>query len=414
MNPESQQTLNWLSFFLADVKDGLGPFLAIFLSASLHWDAGKIGIVLTISELATVVARGPMGAVVDAVTWKRTLIAGSAIAVALAAVTIAVYPNFWPIAVSQGVAGVADAIFPLAITAISLGIVGRKAFAHRIGRNEAWNHAGNVVTAILAGVGGWLIAPSMVLWMVAALASASVFVVYRIDANAINHEVARGDDEDAEDKPKALSYILDNKPLLWFTAAITLFHFSNAAMLPLAGQKLAQGQDQSSTLFMAACIIAAQLVMVPMALLVGRKADDWGRKPMFLVGFAVLPVRGLLFALADNPYAIVAIQLLDGVGAGIFGALFYIVISDFTRGSGRFNLAQGVSAASWGFGAAISNVVAGYIVNGFGYAAAFFFLGACGVGAFAIYWFAVPESRDYKAQENTSPQGKLEPQKTGA
>jgi MFS family permease len=128
---------------------------------------------------------------------------------------------------------------------------------------------------------------------------------------------------------------------------------------------------------------------------------------MFLAGFAVLPLRGLLFALADNPYSVVAIQILDGVGAGIFGALFYIVVSDFTRGTGRFNLALGASAASWGLGAALSNGVAGMIVNGAGFSAAFFFLAACALGALGIYYFAVPESRDYQGIEVNEERGAL-------
>jgi MFS family permease len=390
--------MDWLNFFLADVKDGLGPFLAIFLTSSLHWDAGQAGIVLSVGGVATVLARGPAGALVDSVKWKRTLIAISAVAVAVASLTIAAYPRFWPVAVSQTVSGIADAIFPLAVTAISLGIVGRKSFSRRVGRNEAWNHAGNVATAIAAGIAGYLIAPSAVLWIVGALAILSVIVVYRVDAKAIDHDVARGEDEGKHEAPEAIRLLLANRPLLWLTAAITLFHFANAAMLPLAGEKLARGDQQASTLFMASCIITAQLVMVPMAILVGRKADDWGRKPLFLAGFAVLPLRGLLFAIADSPYAIISIQVLDGVGAGIFGALFYIVVSDLTRGTGRFNLAQGASAASWGLGAALSNGVAGLIVNAFGFPVAFSFLAACAIGALAIYWFAVPETRGIRPE----------------
>jgi MFS family permease len=95
----------------------------------------------------------------------------------------------------------------------------------------------------------------------------------------------------------------------------------------------------------------------------------------------------------------VAIQILDGLGAGIFGALFYIVVADFTRGSGRFNLALGAAAACWGLGAALSNGVAGMIVNGFGFSAAFFFLAACALAALGIYFFAVPESRNYHVPE---------------
>src|ERR1700716_1097815 len=128
--------LDWLSFLLGNVKDGLGPFLAIFLISSQHWDAGKIGVVLTISGVATVLARGPFGALVGAVRWKRTLIAVGVLIVGIATVTMALIPTFWPVAIAQVLPGAADAIFPSALAAISLGIVGRKMFTHRVGRNE--------------------------------------------------------------------------------------------------------------------------------------------------------------------------------------------------------------------------------------------------------------------------------------
>jgi MFS family permease len=116
--------LDWLSFLLGNVKDGLGPFLAIFLMSSQHWDAGKIGIVLTISGVTTALARGPFGALVDAVRGKRTLIAIAVLTVGIAAVAMALVPTFWPVAVAQVLTGAADAIFPSALAAISLGIVG--------------------------------------------------------------------------------------------------------------------------------------------------------------------------------------------------------------------------------------------------------------------------------------------------
>jgi MFS family permease len=163
-------------------------------------------------------------------------------------------------------------------------------------------------------------------------------------------------------------------------------------MLPLLGEKLALGNKGTETLFMAACIIMAQIVMVPMAMLVDLKADAWGRKPIFLAGFAVLPIRGLLYTLTQNPYALVSIQILDGIGAGIFGALFFIVIADLTKGTGRYNLAQGAASACWGLGAALSNSVAGFIVDVAGYSAAFLFLGLCGLAAFLLLWIAMPET----------------------
>jgi MFS family permease len=101
-----------------------------------------------------------------------------------------------------------------------------------------------------------------------------------------------------------------------------LFHFANAAMLPLVGQKLALHDKNLGTSLMSACIVAAQIIMVPMAILAGRKANYWGRKPLFLAGFLILPLRGVLYTFSDNPGWLVGVQLLDGVGAGLYGALF--------------------------------------------------------------------------------------------
>jgi MFS family permease len=387
-----QAPLDWLNFFLADVKDGLGPFLAIYLLTSQHWDPGSIGVVMMIAGVATVAARTPFGALIDWTRWKRALIIAAALAVAGGALAMSFFPKFWLVAGAQAVIGSSDAIFPAAIGAISLGIVGTTNFTRRVGRNEAFNHAGNAFTAILAGVAGWLLTPAAVLWLIAALAAASIAATLAIDPRSIDHDIARGSDGEDDGQPSGWRVLLECKPLLIFTASITLFHFANAAMLPLLGEKLAMSNHGTETLFMAACIITAQLVMVPMAILVGHKADVWGRKPIFIAGFAVLPLRGVLYTLTQNPYALVSIQILDGVGAGIFGALFFIVIADLTRGTGRYNLAQGAASASWGLGAALSNSVAGFIVDVAGYATAFLFLSVCAAAAFLLFCLAMPET----------------------
>jgi MFS family permease len=387
-----QAPLDWLNFFLADVKDGLGPFLAIYLLSSRHWDPGEIGVVMMIAGVATVAARTPFGALIDWTRWKRGLIVAAAVTVALGAVAMSLFPNFWLVAAAQTLIGGADAVFPAAVGGISLGIVGPELFTRRVGRNEAFNHAGNVFTAVAAALAGWLLAPRAVLWLVAALAATSVAAVLAISSRSIDHDLARGADKHRDGQPSGLWVILKCRPLLIFTASITLFHFANAAMLPLLGEKLAQSNPGVETLFMAACIITAQAVMVPMAMLVGHKADSWGRKPILLAGFAVLPVRGVLYTLTQDPYALVSIQVLDGVGAGIFGALFFIVVADLTNGTGRYNLAQGAASACWGLGAALSNSVAGFIVDKAGFSSAFLFLAACALGAFLLLWIAMPET----------------------
>jgi MFS family permease len=188
--------------------------------------------------------------------------------------------------------------------------------------------------------------------------------------------------------------LLTCRPLLIFAACVTLFHLSNAAMLPLVGQKLALQDKNLGTSLMSACIVAAQIVMVPMAMLVGSKADAWGHKRFFLVALAILPIRGALYTLSDNPAWLVGVQLLDGIGAGIFGAIFPVIVADLMRNTGRFNIAQGAVITAQSIGAALSTALAGLVVVKAGYSAAFLTLGAIAAGGFLICLFALPETRE--------------------
>ncbi len=164
-------------------------------------------------------------------------------------------------------------------------------------------------------------------------------------------------------------------------------------MLPLVGQKMTAGKSDGVAGYMSACIIAAQLVMVPIALLASRLAESWGRRPTFLVGFAVLPVRGLLYTLTDDPRLLVAMQLLDGIGAGIFGVVGILVIADLTRGTGRFNLMQGALATATGIGASASQFLTGVVVSHRGFDAGFLTLSVIAAVALAFFGLAMPETR---------------------
>ena len=181
-------------------------------------------------------------------------------------------------------------------------------------------------------------------------------------------------------------------------------------MLPLVGQKLALQDRNVGTSLMSACIVAAQLVMVPMALLVGARADHWGRKPLFLAAFLILPVRGVLYTLSDNAYWLVGVQLLDGVGAGIYGALFPIIVADLMRGTGRFNLAQGAVITAQGIGAALSTAVAGLVTAHFGYSAAFLTLAGCAAAGLILFQSAMPETAP--AQHRAAGKASSEPEPT--
>ena len=387
-------SLDSLNFFLADVRDGLGPYLAIYLLAVHHWDPASIGVVMTIAGIAALITQTPAGALVDDTRAKRALIAIAALLVTGSCLLLPFVTSFSLVALTQALSAAAASVFAPAICAITLGMTGPRAFTRRTGRNETFNHAGNACAALLAGLFAYLFGPVAVFYLMAAMALASVIAIHFVAADAIDHDVARGLDpaEAGRHQPSGWSVLLTNRPLLLFAICCALFHLANAAMLPLVSQKLSLTNLQMATPLTSACIVAAQLVMVPAAMLVGAKADVWGRKPLLLAGFLILPLRGVLYTLSDDPYWLVAVQMLDGVGAGLFGALFPIMVKDLTQGTGHFNISLGALTTVFGLGAALSNGLAGFVVQGAGYSAAFLTLAGIAGLAVAVLWAGVPET----------------------
>ena len=407
----ASRPLDAVNFFLADVRDGLGPYLAIYLLTIQKWDEASIGIVMSIAGVAGILAQAPAGALVDNSNAKRAVVVIAAILVTITSLAVPFVSGAVAVTALQSLSAIAGAVFPPAIAAITLGIVGPKVFAARMGRNEGFNHAGNAVAAALAAALAYFFGPIVVFWLMAAMAVASIVSTLAIPADSIDDNVARGllpGEMHAGEKghsPTSWAAVFSNRTLLIFAVAMVLFHFANAAMLPLAGQKLATANAALATSLMAACIVAAQLIMVPVALVVGSKADTWGRKPIFLAAFAVLAIRGALYPLSDSPYWIVAVQLLDGVGAGIFGALFPVVVADLTQGQGRFNAALGVIAAAAGLGGALSTAFAGVVVVHAGYATAFLSLAAIAAAGLVVYAFGMPETRGQNAEPDDAMPG---------
>jgi MFS family permease len=405
-SPRSLRALDALNVVLADVRDGLGPYLAIYL-ATKHWDPSKIGLAMSAMGVATVLAQTPAGALIDRTRRKQGWMVAASLGVALGAVAMVRVPTLPVILASQAAIGVASAIFAPAIAAVSLGLVGRARMARRTGRNEAFNHAGNVVAAVLAWIIGDYVAYEGIFYLLAAMSIASIIATLAIRRDEIDDDLARGgDDGEAGDEPKLarIGTLLSDRRILIFGASVVLFHFANAAMLPLVGQKLTSGHVEGVAGSMSACIIAAQVVMVPIAIAASRLADRWGRRPTFLIGFAVLPIRGLLYTLTADPRALVAIQLLDGIGAGIFGVVGVLVVADLTRGTGRFNLMQGTLATATGLGAAASLALTGVIVSRFGFNAGFVALSAIAALALGFYALAMPETRPKADASPTGPE----------
>jgi len=258
--------------------------------------------------------------------------------------------------------------------------------------------------AVLAGAMGQFLGYAWIFYLVSGFAVASAIVVTMVSPQEIDHHRARGGEDPAHHSaPIPVRELLQKRDLVVFLAPVVLFHFGNAAMLPMAGQILAKTHPWTEAIALSACIIVAQLVMVGVAWCVGwASARGVGRKPIFLLALAILPVRGALFSVADGPYAVVAIQLLDGVAAGIFGVISVLIASDLMRGTGRFNLAQGLTALAVGIGAGLSNATAGFVVQWFGYATGFLYLASIAGCALAFFALLMPETRESAAEPGLS------------
>ena len=391
--------LDAVNFLAADVRNLFGPFVNVFLVTGQHWTQTDVGLLTTASGLLGIALQTPIGAAIDVTRAKRGVIVLTMAAMTVSAIIIFVAPRFWPMAFALSVLAVAGDAFAPAVSALTLGLVTRDKLAGRLGRNSAYDHGGNIAVALLAGGVGYAFSQRAVFLMVPVFAALTAAAVLAIPAKAINHDRARDLTTDGEAPGGAAGYrvLFQTRTLMIFALCAFLFHFANAPLLPLVGQKLALQFPQEATAMMSFCMVAAQAVMLPIAILVGRKADNWGRRPIFLVAFAVLPIRAALYTLSGNAFWLIGVQLLDGVGAGIYQALTPLIISDMMRGTGRFNLAQGAVATTQGIGASISGLAAGVVVDRFGYAASFLALGAAAAIAFVVFFGLMPETRDEQA-----------------
>jgi MFS family permease len=395
-NPLSLDAIN---FLLADVRGALGPYLNVFLVTQQHWSQSQVGVVTTISGLLGLAVQTPIGAAIDETRAKRGAIVLALAALGVGAVIIFAWPSFWPVLFANSLMAVVGDVFGPAVAALTLGLYARKQLARRMGRNSAFDHAGNVGIAVVAAAVGYAFSQRAVFLLVPVFAGLASIAVLSIPAKAIDYNRARdldGEQDAAATAAKPADYgiLFKSRPLVVFGLCVMLFHLANAALLPLVGQKLAAAYPEAATAMMSACIVAAQGVMLPIALLVGHTADSWGRKPLFLAGFAILPVRAVLYTLSDNSFWLIGVQLLDGVGAGIFGALTPLVIADIMRGTGRYNLAQGAIATVQGIGASLSGLAAGVIVDHFGYSATFLTLGAAALVAVIVFALWMPETAE--------------------
>jgi predicted MFS family arabinose efflux permease len=346
---------------------------------------------MTIGGISGMVVTTPLGALVDRTRAKRAIVIISAIIITLASVAILLRPEFLVVASSQALTGIAGAAVGPAIAAITLGLVFQKGFAHQLGRNEAFNHSGNVVAAVLAGATGYVFGLGAAFAVLALMAILAIVAMVQIDPNEIDHRTARGaSGKDEHAGTAGFTVLLRSRPLLILGVTLTLFHLGNAAMLPLLGQAfVARGAGDASA-FTGATIVIAQLTMVPVALLAARLAEARGYWIVFLLALVALPIRGLTASLVTDAWGLGPVQMLDGVGAGVLGVAVPGLVARVLGGTGHVNAGLGAVMTLQGVGAALSPTVGGFVAERFGYSAAFLGLGAIAVLALALWLVSRP------------------------
>jgi len=381
--------LDALNALVASSQTGFGAFIAVYLTAQA-WTQADIGKALSIGTIAAMLSQLPAGALVDAMRSKRLAIAVGGIAVALSALLFAASSAGIAVLWAEVLHGFASCMIGPAIAAVSLELVGRNGLGVRLGRNARFASIGSAVAAVILGAIGTYVSGAGVFWATAALMALGLLALRALPpprpASPTVHVAA-----ETRGLPGAIWALLDRR-LLVFAACVGLFHLSNAAMLPLVANEVTRNTGASANLVIAACVVAPQAIVAGLSPLVGRTAESWGRRPVLLLGFAALPLRGALLAFGTNPAFVVLVQALDGVSAAVFGVLLPLVAADLTRGTRRFNLCMGLLGLAVGAGATLSTTVAGVVADRFGNGPALLVLAAVGMVA-VLGLFALPETR---------------------
>ncbi|HEX8417606.1 MAG TPA: MFS transporter, partial [Methylobacterium sp.] len=381
----SSRGLDGFTFFVANLQTGFGPFLAVYFTQA-SWTQSDIGFALTVGSLVSLLGQVPGGAFVDAVRSRRFAAGVSVVAIAMSAFALAMWPSFLIVLLAMAAHSAASCILTPAIAAISIGLVGHARAGERLGRNASFSALGNAVAAAGMGACGYYLSNNAVFFLTAALMVPTLITLSFIRSGEVGGARRQGPEtrmqetrvQDNREPEGSLRALLTNRALICFGACMTLFFLANAAMLPLVGSMLTVRASETATALIAACIVVPQVVLALTGPMIGRAAERWGRRPLLLIGFAALPIRGLLFAYTESPELLVAIQVFDGVSAAVFGVMVPLVVSDATRYTGRFNLALGAIGTAMGIGAALSTSFAGVMADRLGSQTAFLGLAIVG------------------------------------
>ena len=366
-----------INFFMADVGGGMGPFLSTWLAEAEKWPPDRIGTVLSVGLVAGMLMATPAGALIDRIGRPRMMLVITCLMIMGGTLAMFLVHGLWPIIAAQVVVATGGALGGPSMTALTMATVGKSDFPRRQGLNQAATHTGNVVAAALIWAAAFALGAASSIAILGVMATGMLVALLFYPRDVIDHTRMAGRERRKKgEKRGSTRALLRNKRLLVVIGAVGLFNFGNAAVLPLLGQRLAADKLHDATQWLAILVVVAQAVMVPVSWAAGVLADKIGRRILLIASCAVLPARGLLAALSHHPAALIAIEVLDGVGAGLISVAAPAAVADLTYGGGRTQTAMGVMGTMQSLASALSASAAGLVVVHFGWTPAYAMLAA--------------------------------------
>ncbi|MEC3949162.1 MFS transporter [Sphingobium sp. HWE2-09] len=383
------RSLQALNFFMADMQAGIGPFLGVFLQQR-GWQTGPIGSVMTAGGVAGMLMTAPAGAFIDHTTRKRWVVVITGICTLLASFLILWSQSGVVVTVSQVATAIAGAAIGPAVAGMTLGVVRQRGFNDQNGRNQAWNHAGNMVGAGLSGWLGWAYGMTAIFYLAAVFGVLAIIAVLSMPERAIDHRAARGLEgsdggEDDASQAEAFKVLLRNKPMMVLALSLAFFHLGNGAMLPLYGLAVVGAGKGDASMFTATTVMVAQAVMILASILAMKMVSARGYWLVLLISFAALPLRGIIAGSVIEHWGVWPVQALDGIGAGLQSVAVPGLVACLLDGTGRVNVGQGAVMTVQGLGASLSPAIGGWLAQLLGYHIAFFVLGGFALASLALW-----------------------------
>src|SRR3954452_854266 len=127
--------MDWLNLLIAGMGSAYGAFIPVYLTAQA-WTQTHIGLVLTISTVASMVSQVPAGLLIDALgPRRRTALFWAVLAMGIVPLVFVILPRNMPIVLALVLQAMARSLLGPAIAAISVALVGREGLGERFGRN---------------------------------------------------------------------------------------------------------------------------------------------------------------------------------------------------------------------------------------------------------------------------------------